>query len=85
MFSPKLLGLVVLLVIVFSASGCCHGCGPFPADGIRSTGGLLNPCDANCSENADWIETLKHYTPEQLREIMESDGTLEGYRAKRYP
>lgn len=84
MILTKLFRLIILLVVISAISGCSC-CGLFPADGIRSTGGLFNSCNEECRRNADFMETLKHYTLEETQAVLRSGGELEYYKAKHYP
>jgi len=63
MNSAKKLGLVGRIVGSLALLASINGCAYFPADGIHSTGGPLNPCSEECRLNAEFLETLRHMTP----------------------
>jgi hypothetical protein len=42
-------------------------------------------CGDICRENADFFETMKHYSPEEVGMVLQYGGELQGYKAKHYP
>jgi len=70
----------LLLTVLFVAAGCS-----ISADGMSSPRSLFYHCGETCRENADFFETMKHYTPEEVGRVLEFGGELKGYKAKHYP
>jgi len=74
----KKLGLVGKFVGNLTLLASMSSCSYFPADGIHSTGGLINPCKDECRLNAEFRASIALYQDsDDLPRVHEADANGE--------